>query len=157
MLPNSSATRSAITRFSEQVWTNSRYFWRFSKKRKFPVGSRFSIGGSGTVTTGTPSPRKACIRSSVSTVMRLPSRSRCTSLPSFTARRPNVDSAIPACRQYSEIWARSWSFFIRPVGRVRVGWNLWAERFCVRLPTTICPQIKCPYGTYFARTHSSFA
>ena len=43
---SSSATRSAITRFSLQVWTNSRYFWRFSKKRKLPLGSRFSGGTS---------------------------------------------------------------------------------------------------------------
>ena len=38
MLPSSSATRSAITRFSLQVWTNSRYFCRFSKNRKLPPG-----------------------------------------------------------------------------------------------------------------------
>ena len=43
---SSSATRSAITRFSLQVWTNSRYFCRFSKKRKLPRGSRFSGGTS---------------------------------------------------------------------------------------------------------------
>jgi len=46
MLPSSSATRSAITRFSLQVWTNSRYFCRFSKNRKLPRGSRFSGGTS---------------------------------------------------------------------------------------------------------------
>ena len=46
MLASSSATRSAITRFSLQVWTNSRYFCRFSKKRKLPRGSRFSGGTS---------------------------------------------------------------------------------------------------------------
>jgi hypothetical protein len=44
MLDSSSATRSAITRFSLQVWTNSRYFCRFSKNRKLPRGSRFSGG-----------------------------------------------------------------------------------------------------------------
>src|ERR1700739_3267185 len=44
MLESSSPTRSAITRFSLQVWTKSRYFWRFSKKRKLPLGSRFSGG-----------------------------------------------------------------------------------------------------------------
>src|ERR1700682_4795900 len=54
------------------------------------------------------------IRSSVSMVMRLPSRKRCTSLPSLTARRPNVVSAMSAWRQNSEIWLRIWSFFIRP-------------------------------------------
>src|SRR5580698_4930755 len=46
MLESSSATRSAITRFSLQVWTNSRYFCRFSKNRKLPRGSRFSGGTS---------------------------------------------------------------------------------------------------------------
>ena len=45
-------------------------------------------------------------------VMRLPSRSRCTSLPSLTARRPKVDSAMSAWRQNSEIWLRIWSFFM---------------------------------------------
>src|SRR6202163_2559170 len=49
--------------------------------------------------------------------MRLPSRSRCTSLPSLTARRPKVDSAISAWRQYSEIWLRIWSFFIALMGQ----------------------------------------
>ena len=47
-------------------------------------------------------------------VIRLPSRKRCTSLPSLTARRPKVDSAISAWRQNSVIWLRIWSFFIRP-------------------------------------------
>src|SRR5450756_311700 len=47
-------------------------------------------------------------------VMRLPSRRRCTSLPSLTARRPKVDSAISAWRQNSEIWLRISSFFIAP-------------------------------------------
>src|SRR3984885_13627421 len=65
------------------------------------------------------------MRSSVSTVMRLPSRSRCTSLPSLTARRPKVDSAISACRQNSVIWLRIRSFFIRtdlrPGLRLEVG------------------------------------
>ena len=44
MLESSSPTLSAITRFSLQVWTNRRYFWRFSKKRKLLRGSRFSGG-----------------------------------------------------------------------------------------------------------------
>src|ERR1043165_372244 len=52
------------------------------------------------------------MRSSVSMVMRLPSRSRCTSLPSLTVRRPNVVSAMSAWRQNSVIWLRIWSFFI---------------------------------------------
>jgi hypothetical protein len=45
-------------------------------------------------------------------VMRLPSRSRCTSLPSLTDRRPNVVSAMSEWRQKSVIWLRIWSFFI---------------------------------------------
>src|SRR4051812_12863277 len=58
-------------------------------------------------------------------VMRLPSRSRATSLPSLTARRPNVDSAIPVCRQDSDIWLRSCSYFIEVQGgqpAERPGW-----------------------------------
>src|SRR5487761_2348756 len=54
-------------------------------------------------------------------VMRLPSRSRCTSLPSLTARRPNVDSAISAWRQNSEIRLRIWSFFIAEGTGARFG------------------------------------
>src|SRR6266581_7050288 len=42
-------------------------------------------------------------RCSVSGVTPAPSRSRATNLPSLTARRPNVDSAIPVRRQKSEI------------------------------------------------------
>src|SRR5436190_4812346 len=45
-------------------------------------------------------------------VIRLPSRRRATSLPSLTARRPKVDSAMSERRQNSEIRARIWSFFI---------------------------------------------
>src|SRR3954447_22656452 len=52
------------------------------------------------------------MRLSVSLVMRLPSRNRFTSLPSLTARRPNVDSAISAWRQNSAIWLRISWFFI---------------------------------------------
>src|SRR6185312_11957491 len=52
------------------------------------------------------------MRSSVSIVMRLPSRNRCTSLPSLTTRRPNVVSAMSDWRQKSVIWLRIWSFFI---------------------------------------------
>src|SRR5258706_1779641 len=55
-------------------------------------------------------------------VMRLPSRSRCTSLPSLTARRPKVVSATSAWRQYSEIRLRIWSFFIGQ----RFGKRRWA-------------------------------
>jgi hypothetical protein len=42
---------------------------------------------------------KVRMRSSVSVVMRPPFRSRLVSLPSLTARLPNVDSASPAWRQ----------------------------------------------------------
>ena len=42
---------------------------------------------------------KERMRSSVSVVMRPPWRSRLASLPSLTARRPNVDSASPVWRQ----------------------------------------------------------
>src|SRR5476651_1708891 len=74
------------------------------------------------------------MRSRVSMVMRLPSRSRCTSLPSLTARRPKVDSAISACRQYSEIWLRIWSFFIGGVGADRWAAGDWALSYH-HLPT----------------------
>ncbi|MET3263599.1 hypothetical protein ABIF38_005105 [Bradyrhizobium japonicum] len=57
---------------------------------------------------------KALMRSSVSMVMRLPSRSRYTSLPSLTARRPNVVSAMSERRQKSVIWLRISSFFMAP-------------------------------------------
>src|SRR6185437_9186657 len=61
------------------------------------------------------------MRSRVSMVIRLPSRSRCTSLPSLTARRPKVDSAISTWRQNSVIWLRIWSFFIRLDWEMGVG------------------------------------
>src|SRR3954454_12016579 len=61
------------------------------------------------------------MRLSVSMVMRLPSRNRCTSLPSLTARRPNVDSAISAWRQNSAIWLRISWFFIGGIGSDPVG------------------------------------
>src|SRR5580704_9914904 len=57
------------------------------------------------------------MRSSVSVVMRPPLRSRAVSLPSFTARRPKVDSASPVWRQYSEISCRScWAFMMGKPG-----------------------------------------
>src|SRR5437763_1470039 len=59
MADSSSATRSAITRFSLQVWTNSRYFCRFSKNRKLPRGSRFS-GGTWSPRGGGTAPVEAC-------------------------------------------------------------------------------------------------
>src|SRR5690606_18307989 len=43
------------------------------------------------------------ILSAVSSVTPLPLRKRTQSFPSFTACRPNVDSAIPCCRQNSSI------------------------------------------------------
>src|SRR3954466_410150 len=61
-------------------------------------------------------------------VMRLPSRRRCTSLPSLTARRPNVVSAMSAWRQNSVIWLRIWSFFMRPGWGPGFGKHLWAAR-----------------------------
>src|ERR1700760_1805537 len=67
-------------------------------------------------------------------VMRLPSRSRATSLPSLTARRPKVDSAMSAWRQNSEIWARIWSFFIGAEG-----WTAVGSGKLRRVPTTSCP------------------
>ena len=42
---------------------------------------------------------KSRMRFAVSIVMRPPNRSRLTSLPSFTARRPKVDSAMRVARQ----------------------------------------------------------
>src|SRR5207344_3242211 len=46
---------------------------------------------------------KTLTRCRVSGVTRAPSRSRATNLPSFTARRPKVDSAMPVRRQNSEM------------------------------------------------------
>src|SRR5690242_9202272 len=78
------------------------------------------------------------MRSSVSIVILLPSRSRCTSLPSLTARRPKVDSAMSAWRQNSEIWLRIWSFFItndfNGLWDVLVGNGRYPRR-----PTSFCP------------------
>ncbi len=56
-----------------------------------------------------PAPGAPCFtmnwftRSRVSGVTRAPSRSRATNLPSLTARRPKVDSAMPVRRQKSEM------------------------------------------------------
>src|SRR5215468_1758069 len=60
---------------------------------------------------------KAWMRSKVSVVMRPPSRSRRTSLPSLIASRPKVDSATSARRQYSEISRSS-------VSGSMVGWTI---------------------------------
>ena len=131
-LASSRPTRLAISHFSEQVFTNSRYFCRLSKKRKLRLGSSpacpDATGGAGGATTGRPvagasnrtrrrpgipstlRAMKARIRSSVSVVMRPPLRSRLASLPSLTARRPKVDSARPRRRQNSPISCRICSF-----------------------------------------------
>src|SRR5689334_7745356 len=83
------------------------------------------------------------MRSSVSMVIRLPSRKRCTSLPSLTARRPKVDSAMSAWRQNSEIWLRIWSFFItngfNGLWDVLVGNGRYPRR-----PTSFCPTLETP-------------
>src|ERR1700745_536100 len=49
MLASSSETRWATTHFSLQVLTNSRYFWRLSKKRK--IGSPVASGAVFVATT----------------------------------------------------------------------------------------------------------
>src|SRR5690349_6471531 len=124
--PSSSPTRRAMTSFSLHVLTKRRYFCRLSKKRKFFSGSAFSRGApagagwaavarmSGRSSGGdSPAPGAPCLamklltRSSVSGVTRAPSRNRATNLPSFTARRPKVDSAMPVRRQKSEMLPRS--------------------------------------------------
>src|SRR5262245_50812156 len=134
MLASSSSTRDAISHFSEQVFTNSRYFCRLSKKRKLRCGSSLAApdatggtavglttgrtpGGVGSNRTrrraGAPSRFRAMnerMRSSVSVVMRPPLRRRLASLPSLTARRPKVDSASPRVRQNSLISWRICSF-----------------------------------------------
>src|SRR5258707_15320197 len=56
MLASSRLTRDAISHFSEQVFTNSRYFWRLSKKRKLRCGSSVAspeaTGGAGGFSKG---------------------------------------------------------------------------------------------------------
>ena len=118
---SSRPTRRAMTSFSPHVLTNSRYFWRLSKKRKLrerapastlplsttrgsPVAGAaarmrsFSSGGAfGALAPNCP--MNALIRASVSGVMRAPSRKRATNFPSLTARRPKVDSAMLLLRQ----------------------------------------------------------
>ena len=104
-----------MTAFSEQVLTNSRYFWRLSKNRKFLVCGPVAAGGlpagravaAGGIRNGrSPGwPEAGALamyertRSKVVVVIRPPSRRRLTNLPSFTASRPNVDSATPVRRQ----------------------------------------------------------
>src|SRR3954464_13884357 len=119
MWPSSSPTRRATTSFSLQVLTKRRYFCRLSKKRKFFSGAFSPAAGAGASAPArmsarssggeSPGPGRPCFamnwltRFSVSGVTRAPSRRRATSLPSFTARRPKVDSAMPVRRQKSEI------------------------------------------------------
>jgi hypothetical protein len=59
---------------------------------------------------------EARTRSTVSVPTRPPRRRRLTSLPSLTARRPKVDSAILARRQYSAMSRRSVSLIRRLSG-----------------------------------------
>src|SRR5947209_2374980 len=116
--PSSRPTRRAITSFSLQVLTKRRYFWRLSKKRKLVSGSAFCAGAGARcgapawmsgISSGGESPvrappcfvMKSLTRVRVSGVTRAPSRSRATNLPSLTARRPKVDSAMPVRRQKS--------------------------------------------------------
>src|SRR5436190_19964943 len=118
--PSSSPTRRAMTSFSLQVLTKRRYFWRLSKKRKLVSGSAFWAGVAARcgapawmsgISSGGASPAreppclemKSLTRVRVSGVTRAPSRRRATNLPSFTARRPKVDSAMPVRRQKSEM------------------------------------------------------
>ena len=151
-------TRRAITSFSLQVLTNSRYFCRLSKKRKLRVrvaagaaaaarrrrarASRAADGMSSRRASPGPrrrgSIRKALTRSSVSGVMRAPSRRRATNLPSLTARRPKVDSAMPARRQNSEMLSN------RPIPASAMGCASsalprqgWSLRFARRLGANI--------------------
>ena len=130
MLASSSETRCATTHFSLQVFTNSRYFCRLSKKRKLRAGRRgrepapaaaaspARAGGRAArraaARGGSPLPfaaMKARMRSRVSVVMRPPLRRRLASLPSLTARRPKVDSASPCGgrnRRSPAGFVRSW-------------------------------------------------
>src|SRR4051794_38651938 len=118
--PSSRPTRRAMTSFSLHVLTKRRYFWRLSKKRKLLSGSAFcpaAAAGRGAppwmsaISSGGASPApdapcftmKSLTRVRVSGVTRAPSRRRATNLPSFTARRPKVDSAMPVRRQKSEM------------------------------------------------------
>src|SRR3989304_9327760 len=56
MLPSSRLTRCAVSHFSLQVFTNSRYFCRLSKKRKLRCGSSLAwpeaTGGAGGAPAG---------------------------------------------------------------------------------------------------------
>ena len=66
ILASSSPTRLAITHFSLQVLTNSRYFCRLSKKRKLRCGSRWplmSAGAGESAGAGTAGGRGSRLRS----------------------------------------------------------------------------------------------
>jgi len=97
MLPSSSATRSAITRFSEQGGRTGDTS-AGSRRSEVAGGIAPLDGRSGTAGTGRPSPRKARMRSSVSVVMRLP-RAAGHQLAVVHRAAADVDSAMPACRQ----------------------------------------------------------
>ena len=71
--------------------------------------------------------RKMLTRSRVSGVMRAPSLRRETNFPSLTARRPKVDSAMPARRQNSEMLSNS------PTAACAIARNSlegWIRRLC---------------------------
>src|ERR1700732_3568623 len=78
------------------------------------------------------------MRSSVAMVILLPSRNLCTNLPSLTARRPKVDSAMSAWRQNCEIWLRISSFFIGAGVLASFGTAV-GSAVQAGSPTTICP------------------
>ena len=105
---------------------------------------------------------KPRMRSSVSVVMRPPLRRRLASLPSFTARRPKVDSARPLWRQNSEISCRMASFMVASLGGSFVGGALrQANQVDTFRSTTKGPTRRC--GTVLwasrdcARTHGHIA
>ena len=117
-------TRLATISFSLQVFTNSRYFCRLSKKRKFffrepsvvsaslflsPAGllvgeTRCSMDGFGLPFVRQPfCSRNLITLSQVSGVTRAPSFNLETNFPSLTERLPNVDSAMFSLLQNAEI------------------------------------------------------
>src|SRR5215831_20773892 len=74
ILTSSCPTRWATTHFSLQVFTNRRYFWRLSKKRKLRCGSRavagcaakgFGSGLKGELETGAAAEFKAVTRATL--------------------------------------------------------------------------------------------
>ena len=127
----------AITRFSLQVWTNSGSFCRSRKigncraDRAFPVALRARAAAAARPAW---TPRYRPGSGHVSMVMRS-SRSRCTSLPSLTARR-----RIPPYRPGGSIRkSGSGSHHFSSDGRKPVGTDGWAARVDGSTPTIICP------------------